>query len=109
MKNNNYILYYNWGFDFSTNLIYSYIFGWGKQGTYVSNDFLSEITGLSISTIKRSIKELVDGGYVRKANTRNKRKRYLKTTSMKTPNDVEKERLKSFILEAQIELIKGSK
>lgn len=54
----NFTKYINYGFGPMTNLVFSYIVGWGPEGTYASNGFISDLLGMSLSSVKRSLKEL---------------------------------------------------
>lgn len=84
MKKEEFILYRDWGFeDVYMNLIYSYIFGFGKKPCYVSNSKLSSLTGVTIRTIKRKIEELEEDGYIRRTLTENRQIRYLNLTKKK--------------------------
>lgn len=83
MMNEEYIVYKNWGFDdLYMNMIYSYIQGFKGQ-SYVSNEKLSSIMCCSIRTIKIKIKELEDGGYIKRIYSQNNRFRLIKITEKK--------------------------
>jgi len=69
----NFIKYFNYGYGLNTDIVLSYIVGWGDKGTYASNQHIStELSGLSVRSIQRALKFLNDKGLVKISNPKGK-------------------------------------
>ena len=74
MNNDNFICIFRWmhaelGLDEKQEKVYAYIYGITKDGESVctsSHATISEMCNCSVSTVKRKINELEDGGFIKK-------------------------------------------
>ena len=95
------IVYQPWfADDLLKSLIYSYVYGFGNDGTFVSNQYLSELFCVSQETIKRRMRDLEGEGYIFRNMTHNNRRRYI-NLSKKRPSinfkPVSKKQIKNVI------------
>lgn len=81
-----YIQYRNYGLGTTTNLVLSYLNGWGDKGTYASNKHISEHLDIDISTLKRSIKTLKDKDIIHISNPKG-RNRFIKVKKLPGQNE----------------------
>jgi len=64
MKNNQFIKYKKWGFDTYTNLIFSYIDGFGSNGVKTSNETMCDILDIGKGALTKKLTWLEKEGYI---------------------------------------------
>lgn len=76
-----FIKYRNYGYGLNTDIVLSYIVGWGNKGTYASNQHIStELSGLSVRSIQRALKFLNDKRLVKISNPKGKSRHIVSVT-----------------------------